>query len=215
MKRGSESILERYIEKHSFLKEIETPIRDALDLLESTYRNGGKLLVCGNGGSCADADHIVGELVKSFRIRRPLDAVTVAALKARGTEASLLAEKLEGGLPAINLGAHSALVTALINDVGPDYVYAQQVIGYGKPEDVLLGISTSGNSKNVLVAVEAAKALGMKTIGMTGRDGGKMRTCCDILICAEADATEDIQDIHSTIYHVVCAVLENQFWGDH
>lgn len=210
MKQSTEYIFQKYRDKHAFMEELEAPLREAVELLVDAYRGGGKLLVCGNGGSSADADHIVGELMKAFRIRRPLDEKTRAELSGVGQ----LADKLEGALPAINLSAHTALVTAQSNDVGADYVYAQQVIGYGRPGDVLLGISTSGNSQNILYAAEAAWAKGMKTVAMTGRDGGKMKECFDILLCAPEDNTEDIQDVHSTLYHILCAALENEFWGE-
>ena len=213
MKQSTEIIFQEYAARYGFVQNAEEVLRQALDTLESAYLAGGKLLVCGNGGSCADADHIVGELVKSFRIHRPLEAELKEAFETVGGR-SELADKLEGGLPAISLCAHTALMTALINDIGADYVYAQQVVGYGKKEDVLLGISTSGNSKNILFAGEAAKAKGMKTIGLTGREGGRMREQFDLVICADADATENVQDMHSVFYHILCAALENEFWGE-
>ena len=209
MKKSTEELLDKYRGKYPFVTALEPAIRQAVGMLENSYSSGGKLLVCGNGGSNADADHIVGELVKSFRIYRPLDRDTRAAFGS-----SPLAEKLEGGLPTINLGAHTSLVTALMNDVGSDYIFAQQVVGYGRPGDVLLGISTSGNSTNVLFAGEAAKAKGMGTIALTGHDGGKMRDSFDLALCVDARETEDVQDLHSTIYHIICAALECQFWGE-
>ena len=210
MKQSTEYIFQRYRDNHAFVAALEPELRETIELLKASYRNGGKLLVCGNGGSSADADHIVGELMKAFRIRRPLDEKTRAELSGSGQ----LADKLEGALPAINLSAHTALMTAQSNDVGADYIYAQQVIGYGGTGDVLLGISTSGNSRNILYAAQAAHARGMKTVGLTGRDGGKMKESFDVLLRAPADSTEDIQDIHSTLYHILCAALENEFWGE-
>ena len=207
MKESTEAIFSEYWDRHSFLQPVAADIRKAVSTLEASFQRGGKLLVCGNGGSCADADHIVGELVKSFRLHRTIDRDTLARLRAPW------ANKLEGSLPAINLGAQVALITAMINDVGAEYIFAQQVMGYGNPGDVLLGISTSGNSLNVLYAGEVARAKGMTTIGLTGRGGGKMAETFDILLRAQADSTEDVQDIHSTIYHIICAVLENEFWG--
>lgn len=214
MNATAESILRRYLEQYGFVRELEEPLRQTVTLLERTYRNGGKLLVCGNGGSCADADHIVGELVKAFRLRRPLDGELRAALCDGGEDGAALAERLQGGLPAINLGAHTALNTAILNDVGADYVYAQQVIGYGEAGDVLLGISTSGNSRNILYAARAARAKGLAVVGLTGRSGGKLREISDVLLCAPADCTEDVQDMHSVLYHILCAALEAAFWGD-
>lgn len=209
MRQSTEAVFQKYREQHAFVRDCEPVLRRIVELLKASFETGGKLLICGNGGSCADADHIVGELVKSFRMHRPLDERTRAALSNEE-----LAGKLEGGLPAVNLGAHAALISALINDVGADYVYAQQVVSYGRPGDVLLGISTSGNSKNVLYAGEAARAKGLKTVGLTGRAGGKMKNRFDLVLCAEADMTEDIQDMHSTLYHILCAALECEFWGN-
>ena len=211
MKNSTEEMICRYVKKHGAGDEAERDIRAAISLLERTFRNGGKLLICGNGGSCADAGHITAELVKSFRICRPLDSGMRHRLES---ECPPLAEKLEGGLPAIDLGAQNALITAMLNDVGADYIYAQQVISYGRPGDVLLGISTSGNSKNILYAAAAAKAKGMRTIGLTGRSGGAMRPRFDMLLCVDEDVTEDIQDAHSALYHLICAALENEFWGE-
>ena len=142
MKKSTEALFDKYRAQHAFVAPLEPVIRQAVEMLETSFRAGGKLLICGNGGSNADADHIVGELVKSFRIHRPLtDEIKNALTNER------LNEKLQGGLPAINLGAHTSLITAMINDVGPEYIFAQQVVGYGRKGDVLLGISTSGNSK--------------------------------------------------------------------
>lgn len=208
MKKSTEAIFARYRERHAFVAPLEPAIRQAVEMLEAAFRSGGKLLICGNGGSCADADHIVGELVKSFKIPRPLPDALIRALNNE-----TLREKLQGGLPAINLGAHTSLITAMTNDVGGDYIFAQQVVAYGTCGDVLLGISTSGNSKNILCAGEAAKAMGIKTIALTGRDGGKMKDMFNLAIIADARLTEDIQDIHSTVYHIICAALECQFWG--
>lgn len=213
MRKSAEAVFDRYRARYAFTAALEPGIRQAVEMLEASFTSGGKLLICGNGGSAADADHIVGELVKAFRIRRPLDAALKKAL-AGPDGASPLAEKLEGSLPAINLCAHTALITAQSNDVGGDFIYAQQVIGYGRKEDVFWGISTSGNSKNVLYAGQTAKAMGIRTIGLTGRDGGQMRDLFDLTIIAPSQITEDIQDIHSTVYHMICAALECQFWGE-
>lgn len=211
MKKSSEALLDKYKNQHSFVTELETQLRQAISILEESFRSGGKLLICGNGGSCADADHIVGELVKSFRIHRPVDPEIHQAIAGEDTA---LSEKLQGGLPAINLGAHTSLMTAMVNDVGGEYIYAQEVMAYGQSGDVFLGISTSGNAKNVLHAGSVAKAKGIKTIGLTGRKGGAMKERFDLTLCAPADATEDVQDMHSTIYHILCGAVECQFWGE-
>lgn len=214
IKAGTEQILHTYCKKHHHIAIIEKSLRASVELLCDCFASGGHLYICGNGGSCADADHIVGELVKVFRIIRPLDFTVRDSLSAEGTDGTELAQKLQGGLPAFNLGAQTALMTAMINDVGGDQIYAQQVCAYGHPGDVLLGISTSGNSKNIRYAGAVARAKGMKTLGLTGKTGGKMEQEFDMMLHAQADSTEDIQDQHSTIYHAICAAVEYQFWGD-
>lgn len=214
MKPGTSEILYTCCKKSPAITAIREPLWECVELLIDCFQNGGQLLICGNGGSCADADHIVGELVKSFRTPRPLDAALSAALRKQGGQGALLAEHLQAGLPAINLGAHNALLTAMGNDVGWEFAFAQQVAAYGRKGDVLLAISTSGNSTNVRYAGAVARAKGMKTLGLTGRNGGEMAKEFDLVLCAEANSTEDIQDLHSSIYHAVCAAVEYQFWGE-
>ena len=213
LKTGARSILSAYAKNVPAVSAMQDSLEAAVELLTDCFAKGGMLLVCGNGGSCADADHIVGELIKSFRMERPLEAGFLASLPREGRGA-LLAKRLQGGLPAINLGAQCALITAMINDVDGDYIFAQQVAAYGRPGDVLLGISTSGNSENILLAGAAAKAKGLKTLGLTGRDGGAVRREFDVALCVDADSVEDIQDLHSTVYHAICGAVEYQFWGD-
>ena len=213
LKTGVKAILSTYAKNVPAVPAMQDSLEAAVELLSDCFVKGGMLLVCGNGGSCADADHIVGELIKSFRMERPLEPSFLASLPREGRGA-LLAKRLQGGLPAINLGAQCALITAMINDVGGDYIFAQQVAAYGRPGDVLLGISTSGNSENILLAGAAAKAKGLKTLGLTGRDGGAVRREFDLALCVDADSVEDIQDLHSTVYHAICAAVEYQFWGD-
>lgn len=214
LKPGTAEIVNSYCAKSPAVAAIKEPLRACIGMLLACFEAGGKLLVCGNGGSCADADHIVGELVKAFKLRRPLHMELTERLQQQGELGTALAAKLNAGLPAINLGAHTSLMTAMINDVGGDYIFAQQVAAYGKPGDVLLGISTSGNSRDVLYAGLAAKAMGIHTVGLTGRLGGKMAVEFDLTLCAAADAVEDIQDLHSVIYHALCAAVEYQMWGD-
>lgn len=209
LKASTEALFARYAAAHAFAAGLEPALREAVGLMARAFQGGGKLLLCGNGGSSAQADHIVGELVKPFRLSRPLprairDALTTPALR----------EKLQGGLPAVSLSAHAALVTAMINDVGGEYVFAQQVAAYGRAGDVLLGISTSGNSRDVLYAAETARAMGLATVALTGRGGGRMKGLFDLCIAAPSDVTEDIQDMHSTIGHILCAALECEFWGE-
>lgn len=214
LKPGTERILHTYCEKHPFIGKIKEPLWECVLLLCDCFESGGQLLVCGNGGSCADADHIVGELVKAFKLKRPLTAPLAMALQGQGHQGEMLAENLQGGLPAINLGAHASLITAVVNDIGGEYIYAQQVAAYGRAGDVFLGISTSGNAADVLYAGLVAKAKGMTTIGLTGRTGGKMEERFDLMLHADSTVTEDIQDQHSTIYHAICAAVEYQCWGD-
>ena len=191
-------------------------IVDAYAELERCFAAGNKLLVAGNGGSCADAEHIVGELMKGFLLPRKCPAAFVGRLisidPVRGKE---LAEKLQGGLPAIALHAHPGLNTAYLNDVenGGLLMYAQQVNGYGRPGDVFLGISTSGNSKNVMYAAVAAKAKGMKVLGLTGAAGGSRAKIADVAVKVPETETYKIQELHLPVYHALCLMLEERFFG--
>lgn len=181
--------------------------------LANTYRNGGKLLVCGNGGSCADAEHIVGELMKCFLIRRKIPQKVSDALLAYGEDGAALASHLEGALPAISLCGHSALSTAFLNDTEPTMTFAQQVLGYGRPGDVLLAISTSGNSKNCVYAAETARAVGMKVIAMTGAKTSALSALADAVFLAPETETFKIQEYHLPVYHALCAMLEAEFFA--
>ncbi len=186
------------------------------EVLEECFSKGGKLLVAGNGGSCADAQHIAGELMKGFKLKRECPAEFAQKLKeadpARGEE---LAAKLQGGLPAIALSDHQALNTAYINDVagGGLLTYAQQVYVYGKAGDVFLGISTSGNSKNVMNAVAVAKASGIKVIGLTGAKGGELAAAADVAVKVPETETYMIQELHLPVYHCLCLMLETRFFA--
>ncbi|MCF3650435.1 D-sedoheptulose-7-phosphate isomerase [Synoicihabitans lomoniglobus] len=189
-------------------------VEAAFSLLRDAFATDRKLLTCGNGGSAADADHIVGELVKGFLLRRPLPASAQAALiDAHGESGRYMADHLQGGLPAIALTAHTALATAFANDVAPDLVFAQQVQAYGQPGDVLLALSTSGNSANVLHAVRLAHSRGVRTIGLTGASGGQLAPLCDVAICVPYTETPRIQERHLPIYHALCIALEAHFFG--
>lgn len=205
--------LEELMERYQALTGVRAEILKAYEVLESCYENGGKLLIAGNGGSCADAEHIVGELMKGFVKRRAVSGEFAEKLMEadpkRGKE---LAQKLQGGLPAIALTGHPGLSTAFLNDVDGDLIFAQQTYGYGKKGDVLLGISTSGNSKNVMYAMAVAKALGMKTIGLTGKDGGQLKTAAGVTIVVPETETFKIQELHLPIYHALCLMLEERFF---
>lgn len=182
-------------------------------ILEECYSNGGKLLVAGNGGSAADAEHIVGELMKGFEKTRQLSDEYKKKLKKINDEmGSVLATNLQGGLPAIALDGHCALTTAYMNDCEPDLCFAQQVNGYGDEKDVFLGISTSGNSKNILYAVIVAKAKGMKVVGLTGNQDSKLSKIADVTIRSTQTKTYMIQEHHLPIYHCLCLMLEDRFF---
>ena len=185
------------------LKEVETKIYQALELMINTYKNGGKILICGNGGSAADSDHIVGELMKGFLLKREVtDERIPEALRGR----------LQGSLPAISLPAQSAVLSAYINDVAPEMMYAQLVYGYAKENDLIIGISTSGNSENVINAIKVAKALGAKTIALTGESGGTLAEMADVLINVPEKETYKVQEYHLPVYHFLCAETEKYFF---
>ncbi len=183
-----------------------TEIAAALELLINCFKQQGKLLTCGNGGSAADADHIVGELMKGFYLPRKLSSEEQRRFGEVG-------DKLQGALPAVSLTQQAALLSALANDVSADMVYAQQVYGYGCPQDVLIGISTSGNASNVIRALEVARAKGMSTILLTGANGGKGAALADVTIKAPATITAEVQEYHLPIYHYLCAAVEAAFFG--
>ena len=205
--------LDELIQRYPSLSSVKNEILKSYTILEECYKNGGKLLIAGNGGSCADAEHIVGELMKGFVKRRQVsEAFADRLIQADPQRGKELAEKLQGGLPAIALTGHSALSTAYANDVDGDLAFAQQTYGYGKKGDVLLGISTSGNSKNVMYAMAAAKALGMKTIGLTGRDGGQLKESADVSVVVPETETFKIQELHLPVYHALCLMLEERFF---
>ncbi len=202
------------MERYPSLESAKNDIVAAYLLLEESYKNGGKLLVAGNGGSAADAEHIVGELMKGFKLPRKPEADFAEKLVEENQElGSVLAENLQGALPAIALDGHPALSTAYMNDCEPLLCFAQQVNGYGKSGDVFLGISTSGNSKNVLYAATTAHAKGMKVIGLTGAKDSKLKDMSDVCIKAPQTETYMIQELHLPIYHCLCLMLEDNFFA--
>jgi len=171
-------------------------------------------LICGNGGSCADSDHIAGELMKSFERERPLAQSLKDALTGiNGERGSYLADKLEQGLPAISLNAHSSLISAISNDIGSDLIFAQQVAGFGNSPDILLAITTSGNSQNVIDAAITARAKGLKVIGLTGETGGRLKEFCNIIINVPETETASVQELHLPVYHAICRLIEDHFFG--
>lgn len=202
------------VERYPSLDFVKDDIVAAYLLMEETYENGGKLLVAGNGGSAADAEHIVGELMKGFKLSRKLEAGFAEQLVAENVElGGILAENLQRALPAIALDGHPALSTAYMNDCEPLLCFAQQINGYGKPGDVFLGISTSGNSKNILFAATTAHAKGMKVIGLTGAKDSKLMNMSDVCIKAPQTETYMIQELHLPIYHCLCLMLEDKFFA--
>lgn len=202
-------------DRYPQLLHLKSEIAKAAESLVNCYRNGGKILICGNGGSCSDAGHIAGELMKSFEQKRPVDARLKNSLLTTDSERGIyLAEKLQHGFPAIALTVHNDLITAIANDTDADLIFAQQVVGYGNPGDVLIAISTSGNSRNVLDAIITARAKGMVVIGLTGETGGKMRSLCEILINVPGNITALVQELHLPVYHTLCRLVENAFFGN-
>lgn len=202
------------VERYPSLESVKEDIIAAYLLLEESYENGGKLLVAGNGGSAADAEHIVGELMKGFKMARKPKPDFVEKLVAENEELGIvLAENLQGALPAIALDGHPALSTAYMNDCEPLLCFAQQVNGYGNLGDVFLGISTSGNSNNVLYAATTAHAKGLKVIGLTGAKDSKLSQMSDVCIRAPHSETYMIQELHLPIYHCLCLMLEDRFFG--
>lgn len=207
--------IKELIERYPALAVCEKDIRAAASAIIDSYKAGGKLIVAGNGGSAADSDHITGELLKSFVKKRKPDQKFLDALSAIDSDTgSYLSDKLQGSLPAIALTNNSALMTASLNDVDGNVLFAQQVMGFGKKGDVFLGISTSGNSKDVIYALAVAKALGVKTVALTGKTGGKCKAVADISIVVPENETFKIQELHLPVYHALCLTIEEYFWKE-
>ncbi len=203
------------ISRYPELECCKNDIIDAYLLLEECYSNSGKLLIAGNGGSAADAEHIVGELMKAFKLPRKLDDKQQQSLINANSElGKTLADNLQGALPAVALDGHFALTTAYMNDCEPLLCFAQQVNGYGCKGDVFLGISTSGNSKNVLYAATVARSKGMKVIGLTGNKDSKLSEYADVCIKTPATETFMVQEYHLPVYHCLCLMLEDKFYGE-
>ena len=214
MNESIRAYLELLVKRYPALAACKEDIAAAYKVLADCYAHGGKLLVAGNGGSAADAEHIVGELMKGFVKPRKVPQEYADRLTAANPElGKTLAENLQGALPAIALDGHPALSTAYMNDCEPLLCFAQQVNGYGNAGDVFLGISTSGNSKNVLYAATVAKAKGMKVIGLTGQKDSKLAQRADVCVKAPQTETYMIQEYHLPIYHCLCLMLEERFFG--
>ena len=207
------SHLSRLTERYPALASCASDIAAAFDVLQNLFSSGHKLLICGNGGSAADSEHMVGELMQGFMKPRKISAEAAAKIeKAGGVEGAAIAARLQGALPAIALTSQVSLNTAVANDTHAEMIFAQQVYGLGRKGDAVLGISTSGNSRNVINAFIVARALEMKTIALTGRSGGLFPPFADIIIRVPADNVLEIQELHLPVYHTLCVELEDRFF---
>ncbi len=210
---NKESLMNRFLVDNPNLQKDQSTILAMVKTIIDCYKSGGKLLICGNGGSSADSDHIVGELMKGFDLRRPLSDTMKSALEKEYGD-KVVANQLQWGLPAISLTQHAALIFATSNDIDPDLVFAQQVAGYGRENDVLLGISTSGHATNVNHAVRVGKALGLRTLALTGKTGGELAQYAELSLVAPAMETYRIQEYHLAVYHVICLLVEEELFGE-
>ena len=209
MNTRTQQITQEFYSLHPDLNFLQEELLKTFQLLSDTFRAGGKLLICGNGGSSADSEHIVGELMKGFRLKRPLSIGKKAAISELfGAEGAAIAD----ALPTISLSTHTALNTAFANDVEPSLIFAQQVLGYAQCGDVLLGISTSGNSKNVCAAAMTARVCGAKVIALTGQGGGQLAKLADRALMAPDTRTFRVQEYHLAIYHYLCAAIESELF---
>ena len=201
------------IQRYPALAPVRDAVAEAIDTLIEVYRNGGKLLVGGNGGSCADAEHIAGELLKGFLSKRPLSETEKQAFSAFGSEGKQLGECLQKGLPCVVLSAHTGFLTAFGNDVNFEYAYAQQLFAQGRAGDAVIGITCSGNAANIYHAFIAAKATGIKTILLTGAGNGRCRALADIVIAVPETEVYKIQELHLPVYHLLCMAVEEAIYG--
>lgn len=208
------AILQRLLEDNPALAPLRSGLLDAYALLQGAFELGGKLLLCGNGGSAADADHIVGELMKGFLKRRPLTAEERALLDDTPDMPAGFADRLQGALPALSLNTHGALLSAYANDVDASMVYAQQVWALGQGGDALLALSTSGNSRNVVNAVHAARAKGLRTLAITGEKESALSALCDVTLRLPSAETYRVQEYTLPVYHALCALLEAAFFAE-
>ena len=206
MKKGTEEIFEELFVRYPALEACRADVVAAFDALLAAYRGGGKVLVCGNGGSASDSEHIVGELLKEFKKHRDVPGEIAAKLRPE------VAAALEGSLPAISLVSMSGIVTAFANDVAWETAFAQQVLGLGEPGDVLIALSTSGNSANCVAAAEVMKAKGGKSVALTGERESRLSAVCDVTIRVPATETYKVQEFHLPVYHALCAMIEEEMF---
>lgn len=196
--------MKNLLNRYPSLENCKTDIEKAFNLILDTYKKGGKVIVCGNGGSAADSEHIVGELMKGFMLKRPVTDKRIPEYLRKG---------LQGSLPAISLPSQSAILSAFINDVEPEMMYAQLVFGYAKENDMVIGLSTSGNSKNIVNAIEVAKCIGVKTLSMTGKMESKLSELSDVTIRVPETETYKVQELHLPVYHYICAAVEKSMFS--
>lgn len=215
MRKTTGAILEELVRRHPALSCCKPELYRATERLIECFARGGKLLACGNGGSAADCEHVVSELMKAYRLERPLEADKRERIRTMFPEdAEKLIENLQRAVPAISLVSQTALLTAFGNDVSAQMLFAQQVLSYGRPGDILLAISTSGNSPNILYAAQIARLQGVKVLSLTGASGGKLKAYSDIAVCVPSTVTFQIQEMHLPVYHCLCACVENELFGE-
>ena len=202
------SKLETLLSRYPILEPCRESIAKAADMLINCYKQGGKVLACGNGGSAADAAHIAGELLKGFMSKRPLSEQEKKGYENHGSLGAMMAQKLQGSLPAVDLGSSPSIQSAVLNDTDPLLIYAQQVQGLADKGDVLIGISTSGNAQNVLCAGIAANEKGAYSLALVGGNGGEMAKHFDLAIVVPSDCTPYVQELHLPVYHYLCAAVE-------
>ena len=212
MKETTRQILTDMVGRYPVLAGCEGDVLAVYEILQACFANGRRLYLCGNGGSASDCEHIAGELLKSFKKHRPLSADLMEGLKMQGDRGQVLIENLQGGLPTVSLCGHTAFSTAFQNDCDPMFVFAQQVGAWGQEGDVLLTLSTSGNSKNCIYAATVAKAKKMSVAALLGGNGGALKDMADASVVAPEKETYKVQELHLPIYHCLCAMLEEEFF---
>lgn len=214
MKRNTHTIIQEFKESYPNMTYLEEELRYIIEEVVKRVKNGGKVLVCGNGGSAADSEHIVGELMKEFYIKRPMNGTFKDKLLELFNQDIGLIEYLQEGIPAISLVSQTGFMTAYGNDASYDMVYAQQVYVYGKENDIFIGLSTSGNSSNVVNASKIAKAKGLFVISFTGETGGKLKDVSHALLNAPSKETFIVQEFHLPLYHLICRAIEYEMFGE-
>lgn len=215
MKKYTEGLMVDFFRKWPQMESLKPAMKEAVAMSVERVKEGGKILICGNGGSAADSEHIAGELLKEFYIRRPLKGKLVEDLKAScAEEGEYLAMHLQGSIPAISLVSQTGFLSAYANDAAPELSFAQEVLGYGEDKDILIAISTSGNAKNVNYAAMVAKVKGVKVISLTGESGGTLKKYTDVLLNVPERETYLVQELHLPLYHLYCRGVEFELFGE-